>query len=233
MEGLAFRLRSFVRGDCSSIVQRALTNSGLSGGASVDYDGNMKGDKKIYSVSDGWLQQARHVLSPNCGPRPVGCEPDLLVVHNISLPPGEYGSDAIERFFTNCLDCDQHPFYEEIRGVEVSAHLLIRRDGELVQFVSFDDRAWHAGQSSYQGRENCNDFSIGIELEGTDEDPYTHQQYLALAGVTAALLAYYQSMNARRIAGHSDIAPGRKTDPGVSFSWNEFRSALALQLAAK
>ncbi len=145
------------------------------------------------------------------------------MIHNISLPPGCYGGDCIERFFTNCLDWEEHPFYDEIRGVEVSAHLLVRRCGELVQFVSLDERAWHAGQSCYRGRENCNDFSIGIELEGSDEDPYTDAQYATLQAVTGLLLAHYPSMSADTIAGHSDISPGRKTDPGPAFDWDRYK----------
>ena len=180
-----------------------------------------------YCIEDGWLRQARHAPSPNFGPRPDGCEPELLVIHNISLPPGCYEGDCVERLFTNCLDWDAHPYFEEIRGIEVSAHLLIRRDGELVQFVNFDERAWHAGQSCFEGRDNCNDFSVGIELEGTDDEPYTERQYEALAGVSAALLAHYPGMDRSRIAGHSDIAPGRKTDPGPAFDWRRLRRALA------
>jgi AmpD protein len=155
------------------------------------------------------------------------CCPELLVIHNISLPPGCYGGDAIERFFTNCLDCDEHPFYREIRGVEVSAHLLIRRGGELVQFVDFEERAWHAGQSQFAGRENCNDFSIGIELEGADEDPYTGEQYRVLAGVTNTLQHRYPGLGMDRLVGHCDIAPGRKTDPGPAFDWRRYRGELA------
>ncbi|MDH4041723.1 MAG: 1,6-anhydro-N-acetylmuramyl-L-alanine amidase AmpD [Gammaproteobacteria bacterium] len=179
------------------------------------------------TLAGGWLQQARRVASPNFGPRPEGCAPRLLVIHNISLPPGRYGGDCIERLFTNCLDWDEHPFFDEIRGARVSAHLLIRRDGELVQFVNFRDRAWHAGQSCFAGQDNCNDFSIGIELEGTDDDAYTVAQYEALAAVTAALLAHYAEMDRSRIVGHSDIAPDRKTDPGPAFDWNRYRSLLA------
>lgn len=179
------------------------------------------------TLAGGWLQQARRVASPNFGPRPEGCAPRLLVIHNISLPPGRYGGDCIERLFTNCLDWDEHPFFDEIRGARVSAHLLIRRDGELVQFVNFRDRAWHAGQSCFAGQDNCNDFSIGIELEGTDDDAYTVAQYGALAAVTAALLAHYAEMDRSRIVGHSDIAPDRKTDPGPAFDWNRYRSLLA------
>ncbi len=178
------------------------------------------------AVENGWLTSARRAPSTNCEPRPVDCEPDLLVIHNISLPPGEYGGSCIEDFFCNCLNWDSHPFFEEIRDVRVSAHLLIRRDGELVQFVSFTERAWHAGQSSFEGRENCNDFSIGIELEGTDDDPYTPQQYQALDAVTRSLLQAYPHMSRARITGHSDIAPGRKTDPGPAFEWPRFLDAL-------
>ncbi|MAT94688.1 MAG: 1,6-anhydro-N-acetylmuramyl-L-alanine amidase AmpD [Halioglobus sp.] len=193
----------------------------------------MSAHPDTFTVEQGWLRPARRAVSPNREPRPPGCAPELLVIHNISLPPGQFGGDCIERFFTNCLDWDEHPFFAEIRGLCVSAHLLLRRDGEAVQFVSFDERAWHAGQSCYAGRDNCNDFSIGVELEGTDDDPYTDAQYAALAAVTAALLAHYPGMDARRIAGHSDIAPGRKTDPGPSFDWARYRELLARRGAAR
>jgi AmpD protein len=179
-----------------------------------------------YTLEQGWLQQAKQVRSPNFGPRPTGCVPDLLVIHNISLPPGCYGGDCIERFFTNCLDWEEHPFFDEIRGVEVSAHMLIERSGKLVQFVSFSDRAWHAGPSCFEGRDNCNDYSIGIELEGTDEEPYTDEQYLALSAVTGLLLEHYAQLGVDRIVGHSDVAPGRKTDPGPAFDWSRYRNAL-------
>lgn len=142
----------------------------------------------------------------------------LVVVHGISLPPGEFGGAWIDALFTNTLDPDAHPYFREIAGLTVSAHILIRRDGELVQYVPFDRRAWHAGQSCFQGRDNCNDFSIGIELEGTDEIPYTDRQYEALAAVVALLEQRYPEA-AGHLAGHSDIAPGRKTDPGPSFDW--------------
>jgi len=181
-----------------------------------------------FSLAGGWLQQARRVPSPNFGPRPAGCVPRLLVVHNISLPPGQYGGDHIERLFTNCLDWDEHPFFAGIRGAQVSAHLLIRRGGEVVQFVSLADRAWHAGQSCYAGQDNCNDFSIGIELEGTDDEAYTGAQYRVLAAVTRAIQAYYTDIDVSRIVGHSDIAPDRKTDPGPAFDWNRYRSLLAV-----
>lgn len=179
-----------------------------------------------YRVEQGWLQGVQKRPSPNCGPRPSGCIPELLVIHNISLPPGCYGGDCIERFFTNRLDWDEHAYFDEIRGLQVSAHLLIKRSGAPLQFVSFEERAWHAGQSRYGGRENCNDFSIGIELEGTDEDPYEDAQYVTLAAVTEALLQYYPALSGERIVGHSDIAPGRKTDPGPAFEWQRFFAAL-------
>ena len=179
-----------------------------------------------FAIDRGWLTPARKVSSPNFGPRPPGSVVDLLVIHNISLPPGEFGGPGIEQFFCNTLDCDAHPYFDALRGVEVSAHLLVRRCGELVQFVSFDDRAWHAGRSSFAGRQECNDFSIGIELEGTDLDPYDERQYRVLAAVVQALLIEYPLMNTHRITGHSDIAPGRKTDPGPAFDWQGFRALL-------
>jgi len=186
----------------------------------------MSGQGEHFRVQGGWMQGARRVPSDNCDLRPAGMAPDLLVIHNISLPPGEFGGDCIERLFTNCLDWDEHPFFSGIRGLRVSAHLLIRRDGEVLQFINFDQRAWHAGVSCYGGRENCNDFSIGIELEGTDESPYADEQYRALAAVTAALLEAYPRIGRGDIVGHCDIAPGRKTDPGPAFDWARYRTAL-------
>ncbi|CAA0109670.1 1,6-anhydro-N-acetylmuramyl-L-alanine amidase AmpD [Halioglobus japonicus] len=180
-----------------------------------------------YTVEQGWLREARRAPSPNYGLRPAGCAVQLLVVHNISLPPRCYSGDCIERFFTNRLDWDEHPYFEEIRGVQVSAHLLIRRSGELLQFVNFDDRAWHAGESCFEGRSNCNDFSIGIELEGADDDPYTDAQYTALSGVTHCLIEHYPDMSVQKIVGHSDVAPGRKTDPGPAFDWQRYRRQLS------
>jgi AmpD protein len=179
-----------------------------------------------YTLEQGWLCEARRVPSPNCEVRPSGCTPELLVIHNISLPPGSYGGDGIERFFTNRLDWDEHPFFEEIRGMKVSAHLLIQREGDLVQFVNFSARAWHAGRSTYEGRSDCNDFSIGIELEGADDDPYTDAQYEVLLGVTNVLIAQYPAMAMDKIVGHCDIAPGRKTDPGPAFNWHRYRQQL-------
>lgn len=180
----------------------------------------------MYTLTDGWITQARKVVSPNFGPRPSGCDADLLVIHNISLPPGHYHGNCIEQFFCNQLDWEEHPFFREIEGVEVSSHLLVRRDGELVQFVSLDDRAWHAGRSCFAGRDECNDYSIGIELEGTDDDVYTDSQYQVLARVTRTLLAHYKPLNSSRIVGHSEIAPGRKTDPGPGFDWDHYRSLI-------
>lgn len=181
----------------------------------------------MYRIVDGWIQEARRVDSPNFGPRPESTEPDLLVIHNISLPPGEYGNSCVEELFTNCLNWDAHPYFSEIRGLEVSSHLLIRRDGELVQFVGCHERAWHAGESCFAGRSNCNDYSIGVELEGTDDEPYTDIQYEVLQILTRTLLTYYRDLNPQRIAGHSDIAPERKTDPGPAFDWARFRGGIA------
>ena len=184
-------------------------------------------------VAGGWLAGARRVPSPNCNERPAGMAPELIVIHNISLPPGEFGGPWIDALFTNTLDPQAHPYFREIAGLEVSAHLLIRRDGECVQYVPFDARAWHAGRSSYCGRENCNDFAIGIELEGADDIPYEDQQYQRLAGVIAALLTAYPGLSPERIAGHSEIAPGRKTDPGPAFDWARLHNALATRLASR
>lgn len=179
-----------------------------------------------YSIDKGWLQNARHVPSPNYGERPQGEAVSLLVLHNISLPPGVFGGDEVERFFSNTLDFDAHPWFEEIRGVCVSAHLFLRRDGELVQFVSLDDRAWHAGSSCFRGRDECNDFSIGIELEGCDDIPYTDAQYRELTRLCVFLRDAYPTIDSDAITGHSDIAPGRKTDPGDAFDWSRFWNSI-------
>ncbi len=177
-------------------------------------------------VKTGLLEGARQVPSPNFNERPAGMRPELIVIHNISLPPGEFSGTAIDEFFTNCLDCTRHPYFRQLEGLQVSSHLLIRRGGEVVQYVPFFRRAWHAGVSRYQGRENCNDFSIGIELEGTDEVPYAEAQYQRLAEVVRSLLHTYDSLSKEDIVGHSDIAPGRKTDPGPAFDWAYFRERL-------
>lgn len=165
------------------------------------------------------LVEAQQIESPNYNERPPGQQPELMVVHSISLPPGQYGGPYIEQLFTNQLSPQDHPYFQEIHPLQVSAHLLIRRDGSLMQFVPFDKRAWHAGKSNYQGRENCNDFSIGIELEGTDDSAFEAVQYQVLAHVIRCLLDTYPSLSERDITGHSDIAPGRKTDPGTGFDW--------------
>ena len=178
-------------------------------------------------VPTGLVSQARQCPSPNRDERPEACDPTLLVVHGISLPPGEFGGSEIEDLFTNQLDWDAHPYFGEIRGLEVSSHLLIRRDGELIQFVPFGQRAWHAGDSCFRGRSRCNDYSIGIELEGEDETPYADEQYEVLAGVVKALLEAYPGLSARGIAAHSDISPGRKTDPGPAFDWLRLYDGLA------
>ena len=172
---------------------------------------------------DGLADGARFVPSPNFDERPVGCGVDLLVIHHISLPPGEFGGSGIVDLFTNRLDPTAHPYYATIAGAKVSAHFLVRRDGELIQFVSCAKRAWHAGESGWKGRVHCNDFSVGVELEGTGEVPYTDAQYARLAELARELAARYPIAD---IAGHSDIAPGRKTDPGASFDWLRFRSLL-------
>lgn len=174
--------------------------------------------------AEGWLRAARHLPSPNCDERPAGSAIELIVVHSISLPPGEFGGGAIEALFTNRLDPTAHPYYARLEGLRVSAHFLIRRDGELLQFVPCGLRAWHAGESSWQGRARCNDFSVGIELEGAEGVPFTDAQYRRLAALARALMARYPI---RGIAGHAEIAPGRKTDPGPSFDWARFRAAIA------
>ncbi|HEC15485.1 MAG TPA: 1,6-anhydro-N-acetylmuramyl-L-alanine amidase AmpD [Sedimenticola sp.] len=166
-------------------------------------------------------------LSPNHDERPAGTSIDLLVIHNISLPPGEFGGPWIDDLFLNRLDPDADPYFRGICGMRVSAHVLIRRNGELAQYVPLARRAWHAGESAFRGRGGCNDFSIGIELEGTDEIPYTEAQYLALARVTRKIMRAYPAITPDRITGHSDIAPGRKTDPGPAFDWDHYRALLA------
>lgn len=175
--------------------------------------------------STGWFQGIDHCPSPNFNERPQG-EVSLLVVHNISLPPGEFGTGRVQAFFQNQLAIDEHPFFAEIASLTVSAHFFIERDGRLIQFVSCRDRAWHAGQSWFAGRENCNDFSLGVELEGTDQLPYTDAQYACLAELTRQLQQAYPELTAQRICGHSDIAPGRKTDPGAAFDWPRLHAAI-------
>ncbi|MCF6236709.1 MAG: 1,6-anhydro-N-acetylmuramyl-L-alanine amidase AmpD [Gammaproteobacteria bacterium] len=175
-------------------------------------------------IENGWLNRVKRVESPNCDERPADMQPDLIVVHGISLPPNEYGGSHIEALFTNCLNPDDHPFFAQVCNLRVSAHLLIRRDGSLTQFVPFDKRAWHAGESYYQGRSRCNDFSIGIELEGVDDLPYDMAQYQVLAKVIGYLFDTYATLSKEHIVGHSDIASGRKTDPGDAFDWMLFKT---------
>jgi AmpD protein len=172
---------------------------------------------------DGWWSAARRLPSPNFGPRPEGTAVTLAVIHSISLPPGEYGGDAVERLFTNRLDWDAHPYFGSIRGAEVSAHFFLRRGGELTQFVSCDARAWHAGLSHWRGRDNCNDFSVGIELEGLEGEAFEPAQYRQLARLLRALARRYPLRDA---AGHEHVAPDRKHDPGPGFDWATLRKAL-------
>lgn len=174
----------------------------------------------------GWWAHAQRCPSPNYNERPVGEQVSLLVIHNISLPPGQFGTGKVQPFFQNTLDCSEHPFFQEIASLRVSAHFLIERTGAVTQFVSCDDRAWHAGVSCFAGREGCNDFSIGIELEGTDTEPYTQAQYHVLEQLTCDVLRHYPAITPDRICGHSDIAPGRKTDPGPAFDWDRYRASL-------
>lgn len=177
-------------------------------------------------VTSGLVEGARFEPSPNCDARPTGVRPDVLVIHAISLPPGQFGGSGIERLFCNALDWGEHPYYAQIQGLKVSAHLLIRRDGECLQFVPLHLRAWHAGQSLCEGRARVNDFSIGIELEGCDDSPFESIQYRVLGDLTLALLQAYPAITPLRIYGHSDIAPERKTDPGPHFDWMRYRSLL-------
>jgi AmpD protein len=177
-------------------------------------------------AAEGFLPDARQVPSPNCDERPAGTTIDLLVIHNISLPPGRFGGPWIEALFQNRLDPRAHPYFAGVADRRVSAHLLIRRDGELIQFVDLRRRAWHAGPSHFAGRAACNDYSIGIELEGADEVPFTDAQYDRLAAVTEILMQRWPAITAARIVGHSDIAPGRKTDPGPAFDWVRYRAAI-------
>jgi N-acetyl-anhydromuramoyl-L-alanine amidase len=177
-------------------------------------------------IIDGWLQWAEHCPSPNFNSRPENSEISLLVIHNISLPPGEFGGGYVQQFFQNRLDACLHPYFETIAELKVSAHLFIERDGKITQFVPFIARAWHAGSSSFDNVADCNNYSIGIELEGTDELPYSDAQYQALEKVSRQLLLTYPKLTPERITGHSDVAPGRKTDPGPAFDWQRYRNSL-------
>ena len=173
----------------------------------------------------GWYRCARALASPNFGTRPVAAVIDLIVIHSISLPPGEFGNQQVQRLFTNQLDCDAHPYFQTLRGLEVSSHFFVSRSGELWQFVSCENRAWHAGESSYRGRNNCNDDSIGIELEGLEGGLFEAEQYETLSSICAALLMHYPIAH---LTGHQHIAPGRKHDPGSGFNWSGLQASLAL-----
>jgi AmpD protein len=185
----------------------------------------------IVNPKTGWIDAVRRVVSPNYDDRPAGAELGLIVVHGISLPPGEFGNGWIDRLFCNDLPGDAHPYFAAICNAAVSAHVLIDRDGAVTQYVPFDRRAWHAGRSEYCGRAACNDFSIGIELEGTDDVAYTSEQYGVLAELILALRRAYPSLAGAEVVGHSDIAPGRKTDPGPSFDWIELMRRLEIAQA--
>jgi AmpD protein len=180
-----------------------------------------------FSIANHLLLPVRQVVSPNQCEREPESEISLLVIHSISLPPGEFGGGYVDDLFCNCLDTAIHPFFTEIEHLRVSAHLLIERGGSVTQYVPFNCKAWHAGQSCFEGRESCNDFSIGIELEGTDDSSFTDVQYDVLSAITRVLMKEYPGINQRRIVGHSDIAPGRKTDPGQLFDWQKYRGALS------
>jgi AmpD protein len=179
------------------------------------------------AAGQDWLEGARHLPSANCDDRPPGTVIDLIVLHGISLPPGEFGGDAIDRLFTNHLDFLEHPYYEKLRSLRVSAHCLVRRDGSITQYVPFSRRAWHAGVSAFEGRPACNDYSIGIELEGADDRAYDSAQYPAAARLCLLLMEAYPAILPWRCVGHCDVAPGRKTDPGPAFDWERFRGLLA------
>ncbi len=181
---------------------------------------------RVFEIAaDGWCKQGVYCLpSPNFDARPASADISLLVIHNISLPPGQFGGPFIEDLFSNTLDCDAHPYFDQLRSLRVSAHFLIRRDGAVMQFVSCTNRAWHAGMSTFLGRQQCNDFSIGIELEGTDFEPFTDLQYHSLTTLTLVLQSHYSSL--RHVVGHEHVAPGRKTDPGPFFDWQHYRALL-------
>ncbi|MGE0483268.1 MAG: 1,6-anhydro-N-acetylmuramyl-L-alanine amidase AmpD [Gammaproteobacteria bacterium] len=178
--------------------------------------------------ADGWIDNARHVPSPNFDARPDGVDVELVVIHAISLPPGQFGTGCVADLFLNRLDHDAHDYFAGLSALKVSAHFLLARDGCLTQFVSCAARAWHAGRSAWRGREACNDFSIGIELEGCDSLAFTDRQYVALVALLTTLCTNYPALGADRVVGHSDIAPGRKTDPGPLFDWSRLRAGLAV-----
>ena len=196
----------------------------------IDYSSSLDDEPDI-DAQTGWIDGVTRVTSPNADERPAGCEPSLIVVHGISLPPGEFGGPWIDRLFTNTLEPHAHEYFAGICHLKVSAHVLIRRDGELRQYVPFTARAWHCGESSHAGRAACNDFSVGIELEGTDDIPYTDAQYERLAALVVSLRRTYASLREADIVGHEHIAPGRKTDPGPAFDWRRLERALGTPAA--
>ena len=183
--------------------------------------------ESAFSINNHRLTPATYIASPNHDERPDPEAINLLIIHNISLPPGEFGTGCVQQLFCNELDCDAHTYFDKLRQLRVSSHLLIERSGAVYQFVDFDRRAWHAGESEFQGRRRCNDFSLGIELEGTDDQAFTAQQYQALISITRQLLHTYPDLKTDRIVGHSDVAPGRKTDPGPCFDWPRFLAGLS------
>ena len=178
-------------------------------------------------IDDHWYLPAERVISPHCSPRDDPNAISLLVIHNISLPEGEFGAPYIDDLFMGVLDCKKEPSFHDLEGVCVSAHILIRRTGKVTQYVPFDQKAWHAGVSKWQSKEDCNQFSIGIEMEGADIIPYTEEQYAALVTLTISLLKKYPQISIENIVGHCDIAPGRKTDPGIAFAWMYYQHALS------
>jgi AmpD protein len=187
----------------------------------------------MFSIDSGWLMQAQHLPSPHYSPRELTDEVSLLVIHNISLPAGDFSGNYVSDLFLGQLDCQAHFSFADLVAVRVSAHCLIRRDGCVIQYVSFYDKAWHAGLSNFNGKENCNDFSIGIELEGTDEIPYTRSQYQQLSALTHCLQNEFPAIIMDNIVGHCDIAPHRKTDPGPSFDWSLYRQSLTIKAKGK
>ena len=193
-----------------------LWSGSFNGGADLQVD-----------LASGLMRGVTQIASPNCDARPAAVQADLIVVHGISLPPGEFGGPWIDRLFTNTLPADAHPYFAEVASLRVSSHLVIRRTGAVTQYVKFTERAWHAGTSTYEGRTACNDFSVGIELEGTDTLDYEAAQYRTLAEAVAALCAAYPCLSPARVVGHSDVAPGRKTDPGPAFDWRRARRMIA------
>ncbi len=180
----------------------------------------------LLDPENGWIEGIAHEPSPNHSPRPTGSKIELIVIHNISLPPQQYGDNWITDLFCNRLDPDAHPYFKEIAHLEVSSHLLIRRDGSIIQYVPITESAWHAGQSCFNGKERCNEFSIGIELEGSDFEPFTEKQYEKLINITNLLISHYPCIKEGNITGHSNIAPGRKTDPGPYFDWKRLTKNL-------